>query len=261
MIAAGLPMLAATMAVLLRAVVRRQDRGAWLAIAFALAVEAAGAIWLALPGGGSHFPAHADALLLLFFPAIFVAALLFARQRLRRLGAALWLDAAIGALGAAAIVTQLLGETVNRATGGGWASVVAIAYPMFDVLLVVTVLVAVTLRGWRVSSVWMLLAAGLLAHALADVGYVSHGLAGEQRPLWVPAIGVLSPILIAAAAWSPTAAPRRVVLDGWRTLVTPSRAGARRRQPARPRPFPPHRRRRRVLRRGHARCWSSCGWR
>ncbi len=222
MIAAGLPMLAATMAVLLRAAVRRQDRGAWLAIAFALAVETAGAIWLALPGGGSRFPAHADALLLLFFPAIFVAALLLARRRLHRLGAALWLDAAIGALGAAAIVTQLLGETVERATGGGWSSVVALAYPMFDVLLVVTVLVAVTLRGWRVSSVWMLLAAGLLAHALADVGYVSRGLAGEQRPLWVPTIGVLSPLLIAAAAWSPAAAPRRVVLDGWRTLVTPS---------------------------------------
>ena len=52
---------------------------------------------------------------------------------------------------------------------------------MGDVLLVVMVVVAVTLRGWRVSPVWMLLAAGLLAHVIADVGYVSSGLADERR--------------------------------------------------------------------------------
>ncbi len=86
--------------------------------------QAAGAIWLAWPGGGSHFPAHADVVLLTFFPAVFAAALLFARRAAARASSpALWLDAAIGALGAAAIVTQLLGETADRATGGGWASV------------------------------------------------------------------------------------------------------------------------------------------
>jgi hypothetical protein len=199
LIAAGLPVLAATLAVFLRAALRDVDRGAWLALGVALAIEAAGAIWLALPGGGSHFPAAADYVLLAFFPATFVAALLFARPRVRRLGPALWLDAAIGAFGAAAIVTQLLGETAVNATGGGWASVVALAYPMFDVLLAVMVLVAVTLRGWRVSPVWMLLAAGLLAHVIADAGYVSSGFVGERRPLWVPVLGLISPLLLAGA--------------------------------------------------------------
>ena len=101
---------------------RTQDRGAWLALSLALVFEATGAIWLAIPGGGSRFPAPADVVLLAFFPAAFAAALLFARARLRRFGPALWLDAAIGAVGAAAIVTQLLGGAVERATGGGWAS-------------------------------------------------------------------------------------------------------------------------------------------
>src|SRR5690349_4508412 len=191
---------------------RDSDRGAWLALGVALTIEAAGAIWVALPGGGSHFPAPADGLLLAFFPATFVAALLFARTRLRRYGPALWLDVAIGGVGAAAIVTQLLGDVAQRATGGGWADVVALAYPMFDVLLVVMVLVAVTLRGWRVSPVWMLLAAGLLAHVIADVGYVSSGFVGERRALWVPVLGLMSPLLIAAAAWSPATPPRTVVL-------------------------------------------------
>ncbi|HET6547237.1 MAG TPA: EAL domain-containing protein [Solirubrobacter sp.] len=222
LVAAGLPVVTAAVAVLLRAALRPLDRGAWLALGVALVVQAVGAIWLALPGGGSHFPAHADIALLAFFPAAFVAALLFARARLRRFGPALWLDAAIGALGAAAIVTQLLGGTVERATGGGLAGAVALAYPMGDVLLAVMVVVAVTLSGWRVSPVWLLLAAGLLAHVCADAGYVAAGLADHRRPLWVPVVGLASPLLIAAAAWSPVSAPRAVALEGWRTLVTPS---------------------------------------
>jgi GGDEF domain-containing protein len=222
LLAAGLPVLAATFAVLLRAAVRPQDRGAWFAVGIALVFEATGAIWLAVPGGGPRFPVPADVALLAFFPAAFTAALLFARARLRRIGPALWLDAAIGGVGAAAIVTQLLGGAVERATGDAWATAIALAYPMGDVLLVVMIVVAVTLRGWRVSPVWMLLAAGLLAHVVADVGYVSSGLAHERRALWVPVLGLVSPLLIAAAAWSPDRPPRAVALEGWRMLVTPT---------------------------------------
>src|SRR6478752_2559808 len=206
----------------MRALRRPDDRGAWLALGAALLAEAIGGIWVAWPGGETRFPNHADLVLLAFFPLVFVAALLFARRRLVRITPALWLDAAIGSIGAAAIVAQLLGETAQRATGGGWQSVVALLYPMFDVLLVVMVLVAVTLRGWRVSSVWLLIGAGLLAHVAADVGYAWAGFAGERRPLWVPLLGLLSPVLIAVAALRPAELPRNVALVGWRTLVTPS---------------------------------------
>ena len=219
---AGLPILTAAVAVLMRALRRRDDRRAWLALGAAVLAEAIGAIWVAWPGGETRFPSHADVVLLTFFPLVFVAALLFARRRLVRITPALWLDAAIGSVGAAAIVAQLLGETAQRATGGGWQSVVALLYPMFDVLLVVMVLVAVTLRGWRVSSVWLLIGAGLLAHVAADVGYAWAGFAGERRPLWVPLLGLLSPVLIAVAALRPAELPRKVALAGWRTLVTPS---------------------------------------
>ena len=219
---AGLPILTAAVAVLMRALRRRDDRRAWLALGVAVLAEAIGAIWVAWPGGETRFPSHADVVLLTFFPLVFVAALLFARRRLVRITPALWLDAAIGSVGAAAIVAQLLGETAQRATGGGWQSVVALLYPMFDVLLVVMVLVAVTLRGWRVSSVWLLIGAGLLAHVAADVGYAWAGFAGERRPLWVPLLGLLSPVLIAVAALRPAELPRNVALAGWRTLVTPS---------------------------------------
>jgi diguanylate cyclase (GGDEF)-like protein len=116
----------------------------------------------------------------------------------------------------------LLGVTVRDATGGGWDSALALAYPMGDVLLVVMVVVAVTLRGWRGSPVCVLLAAAVMAHVIADAGYVISGLADHRRPLWVPVVGVMSPLLVAIAAWSPVTAPREVALDGWRTLVTPT---------------------------------------
>ena len=193
LLVAGLPVLVATAAVLLRAIRRPDDRGAWLALGVALAAETVGTVMLAVPGGGSHFPAPADVILITFFPATFVAALLFARARLRRFGLALWLDAAIGTLGAAAVVTQLLGTAVDRATGGGWASAIALAYPMGDVLLVVLVVVAVTLRGARLSPIWLLLAAGLAARVVGDIGYVAAGLDDHQRPLWVPLIGLAAP--------------------------------------------------------------------
>jgi hypothetical protein len=94
LLAAGLPVLTATGAVLLRAAIRPQDRGAWLALGLALAFQATGAIWLAVPGGGPRFPVGADFALLAFFPAALVAAVLFARTRLARFGPVLWLDTA-----------------------------------------------------------------------------------------------------------------------------------------------------------------------
>ena len=219
---AGLPVLFATAAVLVRAVRRPEDRAAWIALGLALAAQTVGTVRLAAPGGGSHFPTDADVVLVTFFPLTFAAALLFARARLRRFGPALWLDAAIGTLGAAAIVTQLLGTEVDRVTGGGWATAVALAYPMGDVLLVVLVVVAITLRGGELSAVWLLLAAGLMARVIGDVGYVAAGLDDERRALWVPVIGLASPVLIAIAAWVPAPPPRQVALEGWRMLVTPS---------------------------------------
>ena len=234
LLAAGLPVLAATAAVLLRAALRSQDRGAWLALGRRAAREATGAIWLAMPGGGPRFPTPRRRRAARLLPRrLRRRAAVRPRAAARASAPALWLDAAIGAVGAAAIVTQLLGGTVARATGGGWPAAVALAYPMGDVLLVVMVVVAVTLRGWRVSPVWLLLAAGLLAHVIADVGYVSSGLADERRALWVPVLGLLSPLLIAAARLEPgaRAAPGRA--RGLAHARDADAARARRRRPAR----------------------------
>ena len=174
-LAAGLPVLLATAAVLLRALRRPEDRGAWLALGASRSLaEATGAIW-ARPGPAAAraSPATPTSCCSRSSPARSPPRCCSPARGCAASAPALWLDAAIGAVGAAAIVTQLLGgdrRTAPPAAAG--PSAVALAYPMGDVLLVVMVVVAVTLRGWRVSPVWLLLAAGLLAHVVADVGYV-----------------------------------------------------------------------------------------
>jgi diguanylate cyclase (GGDEF)-like protein len=219
---AGVPILVATAAVLLRAYRRRQDRGAWIALGAALAANAVGAMLLAAAGQDAPFPSAGDGFLIAFFPAAFVAAILFTRPRLPRIGPALVLDAVIGALGAAAVVTQLLGAEIEADIGSGFKTAVALAFPMGDVLLVVLVIVALTLKGWRVSAAWLLLAFGVLLRALCDAVHVSAGL-GATVPTWlIPLLALVSVFAVVAAAWSPDRPARQVSLEGWRTLVTPS---------------------------------------
>ena len=183
--------------------------------------RAAGSL-LASHQAAQPFPSLADAFLLAFFPASFVAAVLFARARLARFGAPLVLDALIGTLGAAAVVTQVLGAELQSDAGSVWATAAALAFSMGDILLVVMVVVALTLRGWRVSAVWLLLAAGVLLRAAADTAHVAAGVDGTVQAWFVPLLGILSTLAIVGAAYSPERPPRQVSLDGWRTLVTPT---------------------------------------
>ncbi len=211
----------AAAATLLRAWRRPGDRLAWLALGLGLAANAAASLYIA-NAGRRHFPSLADAGYLSFFPAVFTAGMLFARARLQRLGASLWLDAAIGTLGATAIVAQLLIGPITAATGGGLAGAVALAYPMGDVLLVMLVVAALALRGWRVSRAWALLAGGLV---LRSFGYGVHVWAAAgpgHSPRWLALVWVGSALLLAAAAWSPATLRREVRLEGWRVLVTPA---------------------------------------
>ena len=220
----GLPVLAAA-AVLIRALRRRQDRGAWIALAVGLAANAAGGSILAAHDGALAFPSVADALLLAFFPAALVAGVLFARARLCRFSAALWVDGAIALLGAAAVVTQVLGGIVLADTGSAWQSAVALAFPMGDVLLLVMVVVALTLRGARASAVWVALAGGILMRAAADAVHVWASVGGSAQANLVPLLGIGSMVLVAVAAWLPEPPRRDVSFDGLRTLVTPSLLG------------------------------------
>ena len=139
---------------------------------------------------------------------------------------------------------------------------VALAYPMGDVLLVVMV-------RRRRHAARLAREPGLAAARPPACSRTSSptsatsppGSPTSGAPLWVPLVGVASPLLIAAAAWSPVsaAAPGRArrLAHAGHALA----ARARRRRPARARPLPPDRRRRGLARRPRRSSPCSAGWR
>ena len=241
----GVLVLVATAAVLVRALGRTQDRGAWIALAVALAANAAGAITLAGHTGELPFPSLADAFLLAFFPAAFVAAVLFARARLARFGAALVLDALIGTLGAAAVVTQRCSPT--SAPWGGRARVPDGGHPRGG-------------HGRRGADAARLargpgVAAARRGRAAARLpsDAVYFGVDGTVQAWCVPLLGRRLDVRDRGRRVEPgaSAAPGRARrLAHARHAVV---ARARRRRAARHRPLPPHRRRGDLVLRRHAR--------
>ena len=85
----------------------------------------------------------------------------------------MWLDSAVGSLGAASVLAVVLSPVLASALTGSLslATAVAVAYPMFDLLLVAAVTGIAALRGMRMGSRWGLLVVGLMVFAAADVVY------------------------------------------------------------------------------------------
>jgi diguanylate cyclase len=103
-----------------------------------------------------------------------VAALVLAVSRdFRGLASSVWLDSVVGMLGAAAVLAVVLSPVLSAALVGppSLATVVAVAYPMFDLALVAIVAGMASLHGVRAGGRWGLLITGLLVFAAADAVY------------------------------------------------------------------------------------------
>jgi diguanylate cyclase len=127
-----------------------------------------------MAGGGSlPFPSPADVGYLAFNPFMLAALVVAVRRHVRGLASSVWLDCAVGSLGAAAVLAVLLNPVLSSAqTSSSWlATAVAVAYPMSDLVLVAAVAGVVVLGGGRIGNRWLLLLAGLLVFAAADVVY------------------------------------------------------------------------------------------
>ncbi len=119
------------------------------------------------------FPAWSDVGYLLFYPAVLAAIAVAARREIRGVASAVWWDSALGSLGAATALAVLLGPVVDAAAQGTSlaAVVVALAYPLFDLLLVAAAVGVVTLQGLRVHRYWLPLLVGLMVFTVSDVIY------------------------------------------------------------------------------------------
>ena len=130
-------------------------------------------VWSQVTTGSVPFPSVGDGVYLLFFPLMMAALIVTVRHHVRALAVSAWLDCAVGSLGAAAVLAVVLSPVLGSALKGSpsMATVVALAYPMGDLLLVAAVAGIATLGDVRLGSRWGLLIAGLMVFAATDVVY------------------------------------------------------------------------------------------
>jgi diguanylate cyclase (GGDEF)-like protein len=119
------------------------------------------------------FPGPGDVGYLSFYILMLAALVVVVRQDPLERAWSVWLDCAVGSLGAATVLAVLLSPVLASALTGplSAATVVALAYPMLDLLLVAAVAGIAALRGVRWGDRWVLLIAGLMVYAAADVVY------------------------------------------------------------------------------------------
>jgi len=146
-----------------------------LAAAAVTSNAAADTYYLATLGGNESapFPSPADIGYLLFYALMLGALAVLVRRQLRGLAWPVLLESAVGSLGAAAVLAVLLSPVLDSAAGGApsFATAIAVAYPLFDLLLVAAVAAIAASQAREAGRRWILLVLGLLLFAAADVIY------------------------------------------------------------------------------------------
>ncbi|MDT3441109.1 EAL domain-containing protein [Pseudofrankia sp. BMG5.37] len=215
----------------LRAVMIRGDRAPWAVLGGGLILYGAATLCSSVAGHliegkqQAIAPSVIDAGWLAFYPACYAAVILLLRHRLLRLPRSLLLDALIGLLGVAALTTGLGVVMTRREPELGLGDLlIALVYPLADLLLALLVISVFGLLGRRAGRVWWLLGCGLLCFVAADTVLASQtATAGGFSPggpsdfLWA-----LSQLLLAFAAWQrqPRVSPARAA--GWGIMLIPT---------------------------------------
>jgi diguanylate cyclase (GGDEF)-like protein len=216
----------AALIVVMRAVMVKKSRTAWIAIAVGTCLYGAGnlvwAFWLQqLPN--PPIPSISDAMWLSLYPASYLGIVLLARRQWRGLPAGVWLDGIVAGLGITAVGATVVFEPVLRSlTGDRSVAAVGLAYPACDLLLAALVVGALALRGWRLDRSWALLGTGFLTLTVADSIYLLHVAHGATDASGIANIFYLSAVaLIAFAAWQQPERSQLPQTDGVTTLVMP----------------------------------------
>ncbi len=209
----------AALVCILRAVLVREDRAAWLCFGAALACWAAGDTYWSIAYAGVMnvpYPSISDFLYLAEYPFLYVGILLLVRRHVE-LRPSDWLDGLIGGLAAAALATALLAPALLAATHGDTAVVATnLAYPLADILLLSFLVTGAIVGGNRIGRGWVLIGLGLLTQAIADGIYLYQSATSTYSGGYLDSLWLIAFLLIAAAALQPpkrelTRADRRIV--------------------------------------------------
>ena len=201
--------------VIARAVLRRQDRLAWAALAAGLSSWTFGSTWQVardLAGAAEPpFPSVSDFFWVGAYPFVFASAALLARPWLKRAPKTVALEALAVGLGATAVVAAAIMPWVTDNAAGLSlpARAINLAYPVADAALLAVGVIAAAVAGWRAGRTWALITAGTLALVIGDTLWALQAAAGTWAPVMSSnAIYPLWPAFAAVAAWLPTPASR-----------------------------------------------------
>ncbi len=204
----------------------RPSRAAWWCFAAALLLFALAEItWSALYSGGGDVPSPnpTDVLYLSTYPLFMAGLVLMVRARVLDVPWHRWLDGFVLVLIVATPGVLLLIEPVlENAPIDLLGQIVAVAYPLGDVLLLGALLGSLPLLSWRLAGSWPWVGVGLVCFTVADAAYsltaadvVAHD--GPYDFLW--SAGALAFAVGATRLPSPARPSREIT--GWPAIVLP----------------------------------------
>ncbi len=172
------------------------------------------------------YPSPADALYIALYPLAFLGLTGLVRARTMELDWRRWTDAAIAALGTAALGAAFVFDFVaDRTSGTGIQVATGLAYPLGDIVILSAIVGVIALSGWQPGMTWSLLLAGLAAQAVADIAYTLQSTDGViPAGNWIDPIYLISAAFLGSVLWLPKAAaikPSRRSED-WRELMVPA---------------------------------------
>lgn len=144
--------------------------------AIAVTVSAIGDTYYSLAmdaEGFLPFPSPADAGYLLFYPLMVASLVVLVRRALAGMGRLVVLESTVATLGAAALLSIVLAPVITGAIDDGdpLGSAIAVAYPVFDVLLLAVIAGVASVLATSVGRRSWALFVGLAVFAAADVAY------------------------------------------------------------------------------------------
>ncbi|MGY4858708.1 putative bifunctional diguanylate cyclase/phosphodiesterase [Cryobacterium sp. AP23] len=177
------------------------------------------------------FPSFADVGYLLYYPLTLAALITLMHRQVRKLSWPVILDSAVGALSSAAVLAVLLSPVVSSAMDGplSLATVFAVAYPLFDMVLVGAIVGIAATRGLDAGRLWPVLVVGLMVFTTADIVYALR-LATDTYIVGTPLDAGWAIGLTLMAVWVYGSAPRddapsRATASTW-SLAMPALATA-----------------------------------
>ncbi|MDY7542696.1 MULTISPECIES: putative bifunctional diguanylate cyclase/phosphodiesterase [unclassified Cryobacterium] len=142
---------------------------------------------------------------LAFYPLMLAALFTLVRHQLRSLSLAIALDCVVGGLGAAAVVSAVLGPVlaVGAARPPSISTFVGIASPVLDLVIVAAVVAIAASPILTAGQSWILLVGGLLSFAAGDILFALAKLGGTYVVgHWLDAGWSIGLALVASWLWA-----------------------------------------------------------